>query len=682
MAGVLSCEVFGHNAWGVLVAAISCLIGCWVQVSLFRRGIVARGLQRLGWQFLGAKAAGLSIWCTHFLVILAYRPGAPVGFDPTLTIASALVAVTGAAVSFGVAMRRAAWAAAAGGAALGLSIAAMHYFGMMAYRVEGLTTWNAPLVALSVLVACGFGAASLHTAAHGRRPWRRAVATAWLMAGVLGLHFLGIAAFRVAPLILPVAQTNDGAFVALGLAVLGVTSLVVGSAAVSYLLDSDLRAESSLQLREMALRDALTGLPNRAALRLELAHALETAKQQGRSAALVTVDLRDFKDINDHYGETTGDGLLKQFAQRLRALAHEREFVARIGGDKFAIVQAPSGRAALEDLMGRLSARFADATHIEAFSGPLGAHVGAAVFPGDARDVEALVNNAELALARAKAERAPAPCYYEPGMDERARARRKRAAELRAALAENQLELHYQKQVAVSDGALRGFEALARWPLPGGGFAPPSEFVALAEECGLIDELGEWVLRTAAREAAGWRPPAKVAVNLSPLQLARPDLSRRVAQILAEAGLAPERLELELTESALVRDPEQTLATMRAIRAQGITIALDDFGTGHSSLAILRKFPFDKIKLDRSFLWEIEGDIRAMSILRAVLALGRSLGVSVLAEGIETEAHLQMLREEACSLAQGYYLGRPAPLAKLIADGDLAVGPTPREAAA
>jgi diguanylate cyclase (GGDEF)-like protein len=682
MSGVLSCEVLRYNVWGVLAAAIACLVGCWVQISLFQRGAQARGLQRAAWQFLGANASGLSIWCTHFLAILAFRPGAPVGFDATLTIASALVAVAGAALSFGLAMQRAASAAAVGGAALGLSITTMHYFGMMAYRVEGLVTWNPPLVALSALVACGFGAAALHVAAHGRRPWRRAAAVVLLMAAVLGLHFLGVAAFRIAPLTLSVAETNDGSFAALGLAVLGVTSLVAGAAVVSYLLDSDLRAESSSHLREMAMHDALTGLPNRAALRVKLARALETTKRQDGAAALVVIDLRDFKDVNDQYGEATGDDLLKLLALRLRALAHEREFVARIGGDKFAVVQAPSDRAALDDLVNRLLRRLADRAQLGAFSGPFGAHVGVAMFPGDAGDLEALVNHAELALARAKAEHASAPCYYERGMDERARARRKRATELRAAVAQGGLALHYQKQVSVNDGALRGFEALARWPLPEGGFVAPTEFIPLAEECGLIDELGEWVLRTAAREAANWRPPAKVAVNLSPLQLARPDLSERVAQILEESGLPPERLELELTESALMRDPEQALATMRAIRAVGVTIALDDFGTGHSSLAILRKFPFDKIKLDRSFLWEIEGDIRAMAILRAVLALGRSLGVAVLAEGIETEAHLQMLREEACSLAQGYYLGRPAPLAKLIADGDLAVGPTPREAAA
>ena len=623
MAKILSCTLFEHNVWFAFAAVVACLIGCSVQISLYQRGLLAIGSQRLGWQFFAGKAAGLSVWATHFLAILAYEPGAQVAFDPALITLSALTAVVGAALAYGLAMQRALpYAAAAGGAALGLSFSVMHYFGMTAYRVTGLVTWNGPYVALSMVVACVFGAAALHVAANGRTPLGQGAAVALLSVAVLGVHFVGMAAFRVAPLQMPMAETNGDAFLALALAVLGVTTLVISAAVVSYLLDSEQRAESSSQLREMALRDALTGLPNRAALRAHLAQALDEAERQGRAASLVVMDLYDFKSVNDEFGEATGDDLLRLFAQRLRALAKEREFVARLNGDEFAIVQSPSGPAALDDLLTRLCRRFDDPAQLGGFSGPLRASIGAAVFPGDARDIETLLNNAELALHRARVERSPAPCFYERSMDEQVRARRKRAAELRVALAESRLELHYQKQADVADGSVRGFEALARWPLPQGGYVSPAEFIPLAEEYGVIDELGEWVLRTACREAVAWRPGHKVAVNLSPLQLAQPLLTQKIAAILAETGLPPQRLELELTESAVVRDPRQALETMRAIRALGVTMALDDFGTGHSSLAVLRRFPFDKIKLDRSFLWEIEGDVQAMAILRAVLALG------------------------------------------------------------
>jgi EAL domain-containing protein (putative c-di-GMP-specific phosphodiesterase class I) len=248
------------------------------------------------------------------------------------------------------------------------------------------------------------------------------------------------------------------------------------------------------------------------------------------------------------------------------------------------------------------------------------------------------------------------------------------AAELRAAIVNNELEVHYQVQVTCESGVITGFEALARWPRAE-GFTPPSDFIPVAEQYGLIDALDEWVLRRACTEAARWDPSYKVAVNLSPVELTRPDLPESVAAILRETKLPPSRLELELTESALIRDAKSSLAILRRIRELGVTLALDDFGTGHSSLSTLRAFPFDKIKLDRSFLREIETSAAAEAVLDAVLGLGKGLGIPVLTEGVERQEQLEMLRRKGCAQAQGYLLGRPAPVSRLEADGVLHANP-------
>jgi diguanylate cyclase (GGDEF)-like protein len=673
MTGILSCEVFGHNVWMVLAAAGVCAAGCGALIGLYRRGLQTGGGQRFGWQFLAAFTAGASIWCTHFVAILAYRPGVPFSFDASLTIASSLTAVAGAAVSFSLAMRSSPRPAAAlGGALLGASIASMHYLGMMAFRVEGLVSWNPYLIALSIFVACALAAASLHIETHMRDRFPSGASAALLAGAIVGLHFVGMSALRVTPLALAPWEMNGEAS-SLAIAVLTMTALVIGAAVVTFLLDRNLRAESESRLQEMALRDSLTGLPNRSKFHAHLSQALEAAKRKDGEAALIAIDLDDFKEINERFGHAAGDEFLKSFAERLRGLLRETEFVARVGGDEFAVFSQLSDPSALKGLIARLTEGLAQSPLPGAPLAAVRASMGVSLYPNDARDLETFIGNAELAMYRAKAERSVHPCFYQPAMDAQARRRRQRAADLRAAIAGDGLEVHYQKQARVDDGTTQSFEALARWPLPGGGYAPPAEFIPLAEECGLIDDLGDWVLAAACKAAVAWAPPFKVAVNLSPRQLENPNLVNRVAEILRDSGLPPQRLELELTESAVVRDPERSLSTIQAIKALGVTIALDDFGTGHSSLAILRQFPFDKIKLDRSFLWEIETDKQAKAILRAVLALGRSLGVPVLAEGIETEGQLQMLREEACDQAQGYLLGRPTPLARLVAEGEIAL---------
>jgi len=683
MPFIESCVVLRHNIWLVAAAAGVCALGCWVLVQLVDRAKESEGEQRLGWLMLATTSAGASIWCTHFVAILAYQPGAPVGFDPFLTVASALVATVGAGGAFLVALTgRWRGRAALGGALLGAATSAMHYTGMLAYRVEGIVSWSLPTLVASLVPAVAFAAAGLHTLVHGRPARRKPLAVASLAAAIVGLHFTGMAALRIKPLLIEAPAANREAFAALALAVVGMTLLIVGTGVVSYRMDREIRADAYKRLRRMALHDSLTALPNRSHFRDIVADLIAAAA--GRTVALVAIDIDAFGAVNDQYGQTAGDAVLKEISARLRQALRDGEYCARLGGDEFAVAEATSEADGLDGLIARLKDVFARPIDADAFAGAISASFGVAVYPADAGDVEALINNAYLALHRAKAERGEPVRHYDHTMGDRVRARRQMAADLSAAIASGELQVHYQPQAAVRGGAIVGFEALARWPRAG-GMAPPAEFIPIAEEYGIIDALGERVLRTACAEAAQWDPPYRVAVNLSATQLTSARLPQTVAAALRETGLQPSRLELELTESAIIRDARSSLRAMRQIRELGVTLALDDFGTGHSSLATLRTFPIDKIKLDRAFLLEIETSPQAKAVLRAVLALGAGLGIPVLTEGVETQGQLDMLREEGCSQAQGYWLGRPAAMSALVAEGKIrlkAPGTPLREAAA
>ncbi len=423
------------------------------------------------------------------------------------------------------------------------------------------------------------------------------------------------------------------------------------------------RREAEEKIRYLAEHDGLTGLPNRRALLARIASALERVEASRESLALLCIDLDHFKEANDLHGHHAGDAVLVEVAKRLEGALRAPAFAARLGADEFVVAQVAGGDqpSAAAELAAQLIDLLREPIDVGGHSVIVGGSIGIAAFPHDGRTGDALLTNADMALARAKEDGGDAYRFFKRDMDETIRERRTMVGELREAIAGDQLVLFYQPLARTADGHVCAFEALMRWIHPERGMISPAAFIPVAEESGLIIQLGELALRKACAEAAGWERPLRIAVNLSPLQLHQPDLADQVASALKETGLAAERLELEVTETALFHDYKRALDNLQALKALGVRVAMDDFGTGFSSLSTLQSFPFDKIKIDRSFVENIGKDGRAKVIVRAVVGLGRSLEIPVVAEGVETAEQLDFLREEECAEVQGFALGRPAP---------------------
>jgi diguanylate cyclase (GGDEF)-like protein/PAS domain S-box-containing protein len=419
--------------------------------------------------------------------------------------------------------------------------------------------------------------------------------------------------------------------------------------------------EAQAKISHMARHDALTSLPNRVLFHEQLVQGLRRTRS-GDQLAVLCLDLDHFKDINDSLGHPIGDALLKEVGRRLKATVGESDTVARLGGDEFAVVQiGRSEETAARSLAGRLVEVISAPYEIDDHQIVIGVSIGISLSPQDGSNPDELLKNADLALYRAKADGRGTYRFFETGMDARAQARRLLEMDLRAAVQRDEFEAYYQPIRDVASGRVVAFEALLRWNHPQRGLIAPLNFIPLAEETGLIIQLGEFVLRSACADAATWPDDVDVAVNLSPVQFKNPNLIASVTAALAASGLDARRLELEITESVLLQNSEATLTTLHELRAMGVRISLDDFGTGYSSLSYLRSFPFDKIKIDRSFVSELATREDSMAIIRAVTGLGRSLGIVTTAEGVENDAQLELLRREGCTQAQGYLFSKPRP---------------------
>ena len=669
MFRVLSCLTAEHDLRLGGLPGIVCFLASLAAINLFHRATATKGRSRAIWLATAGAASGCGIWATHFIAVLAYDPGIGVNYNVSLTVLSLLLAagITASGLSIAV-FNRSDWGSCLGGAVVGAGVACMHYLGMWALEMPGHIVWSVDLVAASVLLGMMFGGASLWVAIH--RSGRSATLTAGILLtlAIVAHHFTGMGAVEIVadPARAINALSLSPAWMAIGIANAAVA--ILGMSLAGAFVDK----RAAERIAHMAHHDPLTGLPNRAAFTTQFATVLDRSAAAGSGFAVLCIDLDRFKEINDLFGHAAGDLVLREVSDRLLT-AVQGEFIARLGGDEFTIIvqgsqQQTPGASVAESVLSAMSENL----EIDGHRIAVGVSVGVAIYPHDGADAATLLSNADAALYRAKAEGRGTIRFFAVEMDQQLREKRSLQHDLRSALERGELRLFYQPQ-ARTDGDVIGFEALARWQHPKRGMVPPAEFIPIAEESSLIISIGEWVLREACTEAASWPRPLQIAVNLSPAQFRQGDLPTLVHSILLQTGLSPSRLELEITEGVLIGDFNRALSILRRLKALGVRIAMDDFGTGYSSLSYLQSFPFDKIKIDRSFIANVQSNHQSAAIVRAVIGLARGLEVPVVAEGVETNAQLEFLSQEFCNEIQGYLIGRPSPIAsysEMIGRGD------------
>ncbi|WP_277968054.1 putative bifunctional diguanylate cyclase/phosphodiesterase [Sphingomonas echinoides] len=659
MMEVAACIVQEHDLRLVIIAIVVALVGSAATVQLFGRILASQGKSRLGWIVLSSVGTGTMVWCTHFVAMMGFRAGFPVTLNPELTLASLAVAIALAAPGLALAASHRRTLVPVGGAVVGIAISTMHYTGMMAYRIDGIVEWRWPFVIASVLLSSTLSALAFNTF-RTSRPGRRVGGCLLLGLAVAMLHFTGMAAIKVSALTLSAERgLSDTAMTQLALGTACAGLLFIGCAAVSALIDGETQNDAYRRMRRMALHDGLTDLPNRQAFNEEL--TIRRERKGGTShLAVIMIDLARFKNVNDTYGHQAGDQLLMALADRMTSALLAGECISRLGGDEFAALISYTDRSDLDDFLRRISEVFTEPFLFVRFSATIGANIGVALAPQDGTDADLLLARADLAMYRAKSEHSTAPCFYDATMDDVSRSKRELASELRDAITKGGFELHYQVQAEIATGEISGYEALVRWQHPSRGLIAPMTFIPLAEETGSIIPLSNWIIAQACFEAALWPNQHVVAVNLSPLHLSDPGLIDMVRYALENSGLSPSRLTIELTESAIIHDRRYALEQLVALKALGVGLALDDFGVGYSSLDVLRSFAFDRIKLDKSFVDELETDEQAVALLQAIVALGTTLHIPVLAEGIEVPNQLRIAADAGCFALQGYLIGKPS----------------------
>ncbi|QUS40955.1 EAL domain-containing protein [Tardiphaga alba] len=650
----------------VLLAGSVCLFGTWVGMRHFARARATLGSTRIGWLFMASVGTGAALWASTYISILALDPQLNSGFDLVPVAITLAIAILSCLVGFEIGSRHFTLAPELGGGVMGVGILLMHYIGVDAWHFSGTTQWSGYGLALLLLLGLGLSALSVNRANRPVTRWCRHGAAIVLAFMICTMHYALTVSANVVPDPSAVLAPELVPAKMLGVGVVLAVLLVMGSGFSSYVIDMRARTESAERIHQLSFNDSMTGLPNRIAFNERLAFWAAESHERAHKLAALAINIDGFKDVNDLYGHGAGDLLLIEAAARMRHALGEDEFLARQSGDEFLALQMSGSQPAdAEQFAMRIAASFAAPFVIRDHTIALTVAIGYSVFPTDTPERDQLLSNAKLAMDRGKATQRGAICAYHGEMDAAARTRRALARDLQSAVTNGELELHYQLQALLEDGTICGAEALMRWNHPKLGRVSPADFIPLAEETDAILDMGEWALRTACRDAAAGRLPGTIAVNLSPVQFGRADLAETIHAILLDTGLSPQRLEIEVTETTLMADQTRGLHILRKLKAMGISIAMDDFGTGYSSLSTLHVFPFDKIKLDQSFVRRIPDDAAACAIVRTVLALGHSLRIPVLAEGIETSAQWHFLLGEGCSKGQGYLYARPVPLAQV-----------------
>lgn len=663
MFEVLTCIAVDHSLPFLAAAVVVCILGAHLTMRLYSRARRAFGLQRATWLSMTGIIGGSSIWTTHFVAMLGYQTGLVVGYEPLVTLASLATAIFATTAGFAIASWQDRGALVeVGGAIVGLGIVLMHYMGMSAYQVQAHMVWDPAYVWASLVLGAVFGALATNRIARPLTRHCKYGGGLALVLAIVSAHFTGMTALSVIPdsgALVPANVLPEGMMMVV---VVVVSLVMMAMGAATYTIDQQTTRAAVERYRHLSLHDALTGLPNRAAFLEHLTRLIGRANEASDRIAILSFDLDRFKEINDVHGHAAGDHVLRRISERMSDVLREGEFVARIGGDEFVAVTARYfTRSDAASLAQRLIAEINRPIEWNGQSFLVGSSVGVAVYPDGSSTMDDLLAQADVAMYRAKSSGTNNVCFYDVSMDQSARERSALAMDMRNGLRQGEFQLYYQQQNDVKSGDIVGFEVLLRWNHPTRGLVSPNEFVPIAEKTGFILELGDWVLVEACREAAKWNNPLGIAVNVAPQQLASSNLPARVLEILLETGLPASRLELEITESGIIADQQHALTVIRKLKALGVRIAMDDYGTGYSSLSTLQLFPFDKIKIDRSFVDGVTTNRQSAAIVRSTLILASSLDIPVLAEGVERAEHMKFLTDEGCQQVQGYFFSQPVP---------------------
>ncbi|MBH3361972.1 putative bifunctional diguanylate cyclase/phosphodiesterase [Pseudomonas sp. URMO17WK12:I11] len=670
----------------VLISLCVAILASYTALDLAGRIATARGYAASLWMIGGALAMGTGIWSMHFVGMLALQLPVELGYDLTLTACSLLIAVLSSGFALWLVSQPSlpVLQLALGALIMGAGIASMHYTGMAALRMTPGIDYDPSLFMASLLIAVGASAAALWTAFRLRRqtPYVRQIrglAAVLMGIAIVGMHYTGMAAagfpqgsFCGA---LPDGLEGDG-LVSL---VLITTFAVLLVALLTSVLDARLEARTAAlarsltlanqELTQLALHDTLTGLPNRSLLADRIELAIAKVAEQGGCFALMFIDLDGFKPVNDAFGHHAGDLLLKAVATRLRGHLHSQDTLARIGGDEFVLLvelQDPSDAMNVAIKQVNLVSRpFRVAEH----DLQLSASIGIVLYPGNGQDQHELLRNADAAMYHAKRVGKNGYSFFDASMNSNARQQLQLLQDLRLAVAAGQFRLHYQPKFDAKRCQPVGAEALLRWEHPQHGLLAPDRFIGLAEKTGLIIPIGNWVLDEACRQMRLWLDEGiegwRIAVNLSAIQFCHAGLLDSVARALERHALPANCLTLEITETTAMSDVEVSLTVLQQLSDMGVDLSIDDFGTGYSSLMYLKRLPANELKIDRGFVRELEDEGEDAAIVSAIVALGRALGLRIVAEGVETSSQQAFLTRLGCDSLQGYLLGRPVPAEQL-----------------
>ncbi len=678
----------GHyNSVLVLFSVLVAILASYTALDMAARITATQGRSARWWLAGGAFAMGTGIWSMHFIGMLALSLPMPMGYDPWITLLSLAIALASSAFALWlVCQEELPWTRLTGGALLmGAGVAGMHYTGMAAMRMTPGIEYSPSLVILSLLIAVDASGAALWMAFRLRKDSAqvkllRAGAAIVMGLAIAGMHYVGMAAahFQRGSRCNAIDTGVSNNWLALLIIVSSLAGLLI--ALIVSVLDARMEsrtavlaaslAEANQELTHLAMHDGLTKLPNRILLEDRLHQATENAKRYHGRFSVLFLDLDGFKAVNDSFGHSIGDRLLVEVAQRIRACIRARDTIARIGGDEFVVLldaDEPADAAAVAD---KLVTAIRQPFTIGELELRVSASIGIAIYPGaDGR--RDLLKDADAAMYHAKEMGRNCYCFFETSMNADAQEQLQLLHDLHLALERHELVVYYQPKFDAANRKLMGAEALVRWQHPTRGLVPPNDFIPMAEKSGLIVPIGEWVLDEACRQMSEWRQFGSenwsIAVNLSPLQFGHTGLIQMLRDTLRRHGVEPRCLTLEVTESTAMRDVDTSMAILQQIYSMGVNISIDDFGTGYSSLLYLKRLPASELKIDRGFVRGLAKDGEDAAIVSAIVALGKSLNLKVVAEGVETTGQQEFLTRLGCDSLQGFLLGRPMPPDQFIA---------------